>query len=130
MKLLQNHVSRLLLGLLLITSLTSCSEDWWDHDYAYSLQGGWRIVEVTGYTTYHTGDQFWFNGDGTFVSEGYSLHENGYWQTDGRTINISFDGYNVDISAYVRQFNSGYMVLDINDYYDNTRYTLRLTRTY
>ena len=34
------------------------------------------------------------------------------------------------MAAYVRQFDNGYMVLDVNDYYDNTRYTLRLTRVY
>lgn len=130
MKLIQSHVSRLILGLTLILSLTtSCTEDWW-HDYDSSLIGTWRIVECTGYTNYRQGDTFTFYANGDFASHGYSLNERGYWDTDGRTINISFDGYNVDLSAYVRQYSDTYMVLDVNDYYDNTRYTLRLTRGY
>lgn len=131
MTLLKNHISRTLLAILLITSLSSCTEDFWrDNDFYYSLNGGWRVVEVTGRTAYRPGDCFWFNSDGSFYTEGYSLNERGQWEANGRTINFSFDGYNVDMAANVRQFDNGYMVLDVNDYYDNTRYTLRLTRVY
>lgn len=128
MKLLKSHFRRIWLSLSLILMLTtSCTEDWWN-DYDDSLMGTWRIVECTGYTNYREGDTFTFYSNGDFYSNGYSLNERGQWDTDGRNINISFDGYNIDISAYVRQFGNGYMVLQVTDYYDNTRYTLRLTK--
>lgn len=130
MKLLHNHINRLLLGIMLIATFTSCDEDWWRDDILSDLCGGWRVVEVTGYSAYRTGDRFWFYEDGTFLTEGHSLNERGEWHGRGRQIDISFDGYNVDISAYIRSYSGDYMVLDMSDYYDNSRYTLRLTRTH
>ncbi len=81
-------------------------------------------------SNYNTGDEFTFQSNGNFYTDGYELNESGQWDSRGRNLDISFNGYDVDLSCYIRQFDNSYMVLDVNDYSYNTRYTLRLVRIY
>ncbi len=129
MKRLKTHFLTTMLCLTAILSLTSCDEDWWT-SFNRNFIGRWRVVEVSGMSNYSSGDYFTFQSDGYFYSDGYQLNESGQWDSRGRTIDISFNGYNVDLSCYVRQYDNSYMVLDVNDYSYNTRYTLRLVRVY
>lgn len=126
----RNYLSVLLLTLAAMMSFTGCEED-----YDPRFVGEWRIVEVTpAYNTnYRPGDYWRFYPNGDFEVYGSSwegnLNEYGYWDRRGNNLQITFDGYNTDINARIRGYDGDYMVLDVSDYYYNSRYTLRLIRT-
>lgn len=125
-----------LIAIVGIFSLTGCDDDWWNGWNGYSdVTGQWKIVEVSGWIDcpYRQGDYWTFYSNGNFDTDGYgNLHERGYWRMSGRTIEFSFPPNNYTaMSAYVSTYDrSGYMTLRVNDYDNNTSYTLRLTRSY
>lgn len=128
MKRLRNKLTGCLLALCCIATLTACDEDWWiGFD---DITGEWRIVEVTEYSTYQTGDYWRFYNSGRFSASGFNLGEQGYWDTSGRRIYFTFNSYgDTEMEAYVRSYEGDYMVLDVNDYSYGTTYRLRLVRT-
>lgn len=129
MERIKNHFLTTMLCLTALLSLSSCSEDWWAN-FGTNFIGQWRVVEVSGSSNYSSGDQFTFDSNGNFYTDGYQLNESGAWESRGRTISVSFDGYGTDLSCYIRQYDDSYMVLDVTDYSYQTRYTLRLVRVY
>lgn len=125
----RNSIFKPFLVLTLLLSLTSCTEDWLNSRIGRII-GGWRVVEVSGQSSYRSGDTWRFYANGEFYAEGYpDLVETGEWDSRGREVQISFDGYSTDISAYVRQIDNDYLVLDVTDYTYSTRYTLRFVRS-
>lgn len=133
MKTLQKQLAIWTIALVGILAFTSCDEDWWDNwDARVDLPGQWEIREVSGWSgcPYQRGDVWTFYRNGSFYGDGYGgLHESGYWQIYGRTINFMFDG-NTSMRAYIRNFDHDYMTLDVTDYTYNVNYTLRLTKGY
>lgn len=126
MKTTRTHFAVLFTALISILTLTSCDPDFWGSS---NVEGTWRIVEVSGYSNYRTGDYWELRYNGDFYAYGSgNLNESGYWDRYGRTLNIRFDGSGADMQAYVRQYEGDYMVLEVNDYSFQTSYTLRLTR--
>ena len=112
MKTLQKQMTMWMITLVSIFAFTSCDDDWWNN------------------CPYRRGDTWRFYNDGIFVSNGsQGFHEEGYWQFYGREITFTFDGQ-TSMRAYVRNFDYDYMTLDVTDYYYNTSYTLRLTKSY
>lgn len=52
------------------------------------------------------------------------------WVRRGNTIRIYMGSPNPDIEAYIRVYEGDYMVLDVNDYYYGSHYTLRMVKEY
>lgn len=134
MELIKRQMATWLVALVGIFVFTGCDEDWWnDWEPNADLTGRWEIREVSGWNSiYHAGDVWTFYSNGDFDADGYGLlKERGYWRISGRrSISISINGYNTDMSAYIRNYDYDYMTLDVNDYAYNTQYTLRLTKRY
>ncbi len=112
-------------------SLLSCDEDWWDS--RRDVSGYWRVVEVTGWANcpYQQGDRWVLYGNGDFESYGSgNFHETGYWRLSGRTLQFTFPpkDYYISMDAYISTYDNDYMTLRVNDYDNNTNYTLRLIR--
>lgn len=128
MKTLNTQISALLILLVSLTTLSGCTEDWWDT--AADMDGRWRIVEVSNSSSnYREGDTWTLYSSGTFIAQGYpDLYEEGYWEQRGRNFYISFKSYEPEIEAYIRGYEGDYMVLDVTDYTYHTYYTLRLVR--
>ena len=123
MKTIKQMSFMLLLTLCSAFLFTSCEEDWWD------IEGEWEVVETSYNSPYRNGDYWVFDDHGYFQTYGYTdLNERGYWDIVGHTIQISFNGYDTDLEAYIRILDDGYMVLDVYDNVYRTRYTLRLVR--
>lgn len=121
------HFASVVALIFTLTALCGCDPDWWDG--RTDLDGSWRVVEVSGYSNYQPGDNWYFYRNGAFSTHGYDLpSENGWWSRRGRSIQISFGERDVDISAYVRDYDNDYMVLDVTDYDYGYSYTLRLVR--
>lgn len=130
MKSLQTRISIALITLLSVFTLTSCEESWWD-EYD-SMEGRWRIVEVTGdyNCNYQSGDIWIFEDDLFYARGDDNLNERGHWVRRGNTIRIYMGSQDPDIEAYVRAYEGDYMVLDAIDYYYGSRYTLRMVKEY
>ena len=125
-----HKLSFLLLTLFTAVSLTGCDEDAWFLSSS-ELCGDWRIVEVTGSydCNYQPGDYWTFYHNGDFRAQGRDgFYETGYWEQHGRELYFYFEGSNPAMVGYIRSFDDYYMILDVKDYYYNSRYTLRLTR--
>lgn len=125
-----HKLSFLLLTLFTAVSLTGCDEDAWFLSSS-ELCGDWRIVEVTGSynCNYQPGDYWTFYHNGDFRAQGRDgFYEAGYWEQHGRDLYFYFEGSNPAMVGYIRSFDDYYMILDVKDYYYNSRYTLRLTR--
>ncbi len=121
----------LLVMLLTLVSFNSCDED----DFIeMDLMGSWRVVEATptgyGQCPYRYGDYMEFNSDGSYYANlgGYD-DEYGEWWVRNGSVYIDFDGYgDAEMRAWVRQHDYDYIVLDVEDYDYNSRYTLRLMK--
>ncbi len=121
----------LLIALLFtLVSFNACTED----DYIeMDLVGNWRVVEVRpihGQCPYRNNDYMEFHSDGYFYADlgGYN-DEHGEWWVRHGSVFIDFDGYGgEEMRAYVRQHDYDYIVLDVEDYDFNSRYTLRLLK--
>ncbi len=125
------HLQKILPLLFALFLFAACEED----DYIeYNLIGTWRVVEVSGNfynCPYRSGDYMEFAADGAFYADLCSTQEyGGYWVRNGH-IYIDFDAYgDEELRAYVRRYERDYLVLDVDDYSFQTRYTLRLVREY
>lgn len=130
MKILQTRITIALITLFSVLSLTGCEESWWD-EYD-SMEGRWRIVEVTGdyNCNYQPGDIWEFEDDLFFASGTGNLNERGNWVRRGNIIRIYMGSQSPDIEAYVKTYEGDYMVLDVKDYYYGSRYTLRMVKEY
>lgn len=128
MKKIRHIFSLFFLLLACLPALTSCEEDWWDG--RGDMDGQWRVVETTNYNIYRQGDRWYFLPNGEFRTEGYDgMNEYGNWERTGRSLYLYFNNYSYpEIEAYVRDYSGDYMVLDVQDYYNGTSYTLRLVR--
>ena len=125
-----HKLSFLLLTLFTAVSLSGCDEDVWFLSSS-ELCGDWRIVEVTGSydCNYQPGDYWTFYHNGDFRAQGRDgFYEAGYWEQHGRDLYFYFEGSSPAMVGYIRSFDDYYMILDVKDYYYNSRYTLRLTR--
>lgn len=130
MKSLQTRITIALITLLSVFTLTCCEESWWD-EYD-SMEGRWRIVEVTGdyNCNYQSGDIWIFEDDLFYARGAGNLNERGHWVRRGNTIRIYMGSQDPDIEAYVRAYEGDYMVLDAIDYCYGLRYTLRMVKEY
>ena len=125
-----HKLSFLVLTLFTAVSLSGCDEDSW-YLATSELCGDWRIVEVTGSydCNYQPGDYWTFYHNGDFRAQGRDgFYETGYWEQHGRELYFYFEGNNPEMVGYIRSFDDYYMIVDVKDYYYNSRYTLRLTR--
>lgn len=124
--------SILLVFLLSMLQLSSCDELIEDR-YGY-LAGQWRVVEVNswGNCPYQVGDNWMFYDDGRFEAYGsHAFHEYGYWRANGRNVEIVFEPYNdVSIQIYIDNYQGDYLSMKVNDYSNDTYYTLRFVRYY
>lgn len=134
MEVIKRQIATWLVAIVGILAFTSCDEDWWNNwEPNVNLTGCWEIREVSGWNShYRAGDTWKFYSNGNFAADGYDLQpERWYWRTSGRrSISISMNGYNTDMSVYIRNYDYDYMTLDVTDYTYNTNYTLRLTKRY
>lgn len=134
MEVIKRQMATWFVAIVGILAFTSCDEDWWDNwEPNVNLTGRWEIREISGWNCpYRTGDTWTFYSNGNFDGDGYGLQpERGYWRTSGRrSISISMNGYNTDMSVYIRDYDYDYMTLDVTDYTYNTNYTLRLAKRY
>ena len=130
-KIRKAHWSLLLIALLSMLQLSSCDE--LDDRYDY-LTGRWRVVEVSswGNCPYRSGDNWLFYEDGRFEAYGsQGFYEYGYWRAKGRNVEIAFEPDNtVGIQMYVDNYQGDYLSMRVNDYSNNTSYTLRFVRYY
>ena len=120
--------------MLALVSLVSCDEDFWIIRQT-SLVGYWRTVEVepiSGYATYEVGDVFCFHSNGTFEVTGIGgFSEAGYWDMDASALYFDFDGDGRDdMRCRVLSAEGSYLALDVWDYSYESRYRLRLIRSY
>lgn len=128
MKTLQARITVSLIALISLFTLSGC-EEWSFND----IYGEWRIVEVSGdyNCNYQPGDRWFFDSNGDFMARGIDgLYEQGYWERSGKTIYISFESYDPEIVARIKVYDDNYMVLYVDDYTYNSRYTLRLVNDY
>lgn len=121
------------LALILLSAFwmifSSCDSDDWRMER--DLVGIWRIVETSGnlQCPYRRNDLFEFTYDNSFYAWGDGLNEEGVWHIDNWKcfVDFDFDGRD-DLVGHIRQFDHDYLVMDITDYFYQTRYTLRMIR--
>lgn len=131
-KQLRQGLAAAIVVLLSAFAVSACDSDfWWSMS---TIEGRWRIVEVTPYRgtcPFDWDDCLEFQPDGDFYVwySGAYDSEYGQWGYGDEAVRIDFngDGWD-DLVAYVRQFEDGYMVLDVDDYDFSSQYTLRLLR--
>lgn len=118
--------------LISLLSLSSC-DDLMEERYDY-LVGQWRVVEVNGWgdCPYQVSDNWVFYDDGRFEAFGaQGFQEYGFWRANGRNVEIVFQPDNsVGIQTYVENYQGDYLSMRVNDYSNNTSYTLRFVRYY
>lgn len=127
MKVMKTRLTVLFLAFASILAFVSCDENWWNNYGDSDVDGQWRIVEASYGSNYVQGDIWTFQSNGYFTATGQDLYEEGTWQRRQRTLLIAINSPQVNVEAYVSNYDGDYMVLDVNDY-DYGRYTLRLVR--
>ena len=131
MNALRTRFVHCLLAMASLLAFSGCDEDIWFEAGSADVYGEWRIAEVTGSydCNYQPGDYWTFYHNGDFRAQGRDgFYEAGYWEQHGRDLYFYFEGSNPAMVGYIRSFDDYYMILDVKDYYYNSRYTLRLTR--
>lgn len=122
--------------------LLSCIEDpywendgWDDYRIERNIVGQWYVSDIRysyGECPYRRNDEFFFYVRNFFeVFGGGGYYEKGTWFVADRKVLFDFDndGFK-DMEAKVARMNSEYILLDIRDYYYDSRYSLELWRLY
>lgn len=128
MKQLTRFALTTLLLLLPLGLMTSCDED---DMIETTLEGQWRVVEVSSYhSPYRSGDRFYFYDNGELVTHlRTGEREYGTWRVRHQRLQIDFTGDGrYDVDAEIPRLDGDYVVLDVHDYYYDEYYRLRMVR--
>lgn len=134
MKTIWKNSRNVLLLLITMVGFSSCFiEDNSDEDdaAAWSMVGQWYVANVRGQNSpYRRDDTFRFYSNGTFESYDYYTGEDlgsGNWQIQNRALYISFNGWDTDITADMKNFPDNHVILRMYDR-DYGEYLLELVR--